>query len=156
VFVPTRIMHFTVAPCLCDYKYINLTGSSIYESDKKIHSQRLVGCLSNIGKHGDTLITVKLLIHFVLLLLSLLRYIFSAWYFVTDTMMTIALRYKLSRLSTVGNCVVVCFLNLCMYMEDGKIESCYRPVCAHVINKAVTFVNTKNKYFRNVRKIPTS
>ena len=35
------------------------------------------------------------------------------------------------------------------------MESCDRPVGAHVINKAMIFVNTKNKDFMNVRKIPT-
>jgi hypothetical protein len=34
VYVSTRIMHFVVASCLYDYKYINLIGFSIYRSAK--------------------------------------------------------------------------------------------------------------------------
>jgi len=41
-------------------------------------------------------------------------------------------------------------------MEDGKMESCDRPVGAHVINKAMMFVNTKNTDFMKFRKISTS
>ena len=41
-------------------------------------------------------------------------------------------------------------------MEEGKIESRDMPVGSHVNNKAIIFVNAKNKDFRNVRNIPTS
>jgi hypothetical protein len=108
----------------------------------------LLCCFSNICKHGDVLITVNLLIYFVLLLFSLLRYIFSTWYFVSDTMLTRALRYKLSCLSTVGNCV---YFKL-TYVDGRWKDRFMLPVDAHVINKAMLFVNTKAKILGTFEK----